>query len=88
MTPDLMEIIKFIYPIVLLIIGFGAVWTLLTKRMKKDIESKVDQKEFNALKDKVKGHDSDLEKLSDINRDTNDKVTKIWEFLATWNSKK
>lgn len=81
-APELIEIIKLIYPVVLLIIGFGAVWTLLTKRMKKDINSKVDQKQFDDLKDRVKGHDEDISKLEDLNRDTNTKVTDIWKYMA------
>jgi len=85
---DIFEVIKTIYPVILLIIGFGTIWTLLTKRMKNDIESKVDQKDFDNLKEKVKDHDDALEKLDDLNRDTNNKVTQIWEFLATWNCKK
>lgn len=74
---------QILYPIILLFVGLGTLWTLLTKRMKKDIASKVDQKEFDNLKNKVESQDRDIDKLEVLNTDTNNKVNNIWEYVVT-----
>ena len=60
-----------LYIAVPLLLGLVTIWGF-----------KIGRNEFRNLKERVDSHDGDIDKLEDLNRDTNKKVTDIWKCFA------
>ena len=64
-----------------------AFWKGLMMNINKKIEAKASQSDLENLEKRVDAHDIDLKESRDRSIDTNDKVNKIWEFIAKMNLK-
>lgn len=78
--------ISTIYTGVGFFIGLLTLWGLMTKNINGKINSKADKKEtemrFGNIEKSQLDSKGDYARLMNMQQDTNDKVTEIWQFLA------
>ena len=77
------QIVATVSGTLLTLIGLLAgLWKLLTKNIMDQIKGKADQKDLDHLTETVKVNSEDIDKLENLERDTNNKVNDIWKYVV------